>query len=336
MVDLHAHYTAQSGASFWARPRNAVMSREISSYSLARLNEIHGTNFTSKAQAVRRILYDGGFSYDGILPAGALHGDPQFTSCYDSGGAVSAHRVFMEHLERDVKPRGYDCTGRRQKSLYLQALAGNKKAREHLDIAYHGEFPSCPRDAWLAIEAILHVVYASYLRQYGCPDRVHNHPMYPAIFPPLPNPVKLRGFILRARKARDAGTLTWMLGRDLEPHEMSAENKEQLIQSVLSRFGYTSTEIAVMKNIVSEQEAKRNRADDDGPNREPKAGGFLPGCSMLFVSIALCFGGLSFAAYLMRGRGIAGNIAGIALLLSVLGFLIILCRVFRGKKGRPP
>jgi len=248
-MDLQQHYKAQANMSFWTRPRNAAMSREVGSYSLARLNELYHLNANSKAEAVRRILYDGGFLYDGILPAGALHGDPQFSSFYDSGSVVTAYSVLREHLERDVKPRGYDCTGRRQKSLYLQALAGNKKAKESLDTAYHGDFPSRPVDAWVAIEEILHGIYADYLKHYGCPDRVLNHPMYPAISPPLPNPVKLQGYILRARRARDTVTLSWMLGRDIAPNELLAENSERLVQSVITRFGYTLTEPVVGQTI---------------------------------------------------------------------------------------
>jgi len=141
LIDLGSHYMAQKDASFWIRPRNAALSRETNSYSLGRLNELHGLQSKSKADAVRRILYDGGFTYDGSLPAGALNGDPQFTSFYDSSPkAITPYSVLMDHLEGDLKSRGYDCTGRRYRSLYMQALAGNKKAREALDAAYGG----CP------------------------------------------------------------------------------------------------------------------------------------------------------------------------------------------------
>ena len=332
MVDLHAHYTAQSGASFWIRPRNVSLSRVVNNYSLARLNEKYRLDAKNKAEAVRRILYDSGFSYDGILPAGALPGDPQFASFYDANRTITVYSVTREHLERDVKSRGYDCTGRRQKSLYLQALAGNKNAKKSLDAAYHGEFPSRPRDAWFAIERIMHDVYNSYLKQYGCPDRLCTHLMYPAISPPLPNPVKLRGFILRTRRARDVGTLSWMLGRDLEPRELHAGNVERLVQDVLLRFGYTSTEITVMRSIVSEQadHAQGDKAADNSP------GDFLLGCVVLLAPVALAFWLLSFAGYLMRTCGTAGNIIGLALLLGVLVLLIVLCKVYRGQKGRPP
>ena len=327
--DLRSHYQTQATASFWSRPRNPVLSREVNSYSLARLNEIHRANFKSKAEAVRRILYDGGFCYDGVLPAGALRGDPQFTSHYDSPGAITAYSAMREHLEKDIKARGFDCTGRRQKSLYLQALAGNKTARKNLDALYHGAFPSHPREAWFAIERIIHEVYDSYLRQYGCHDRLCNHPMYPAISTPLPNPVKLRGYIIRARKARDVSTLTWMLGRRyMEPNELFTENLEQLIYNILNRFEYTSTEIAAMRSGGGEQENKANESKESG--------GFLWGCFLLFAPIALAFGGLYLAGKLMKNHGMVCSVIGFALLLGVLALLIVLCRVFRGKKGRPP
>ena len=336
---MQSHYMAQSNANFWTRPRNAALSREVTRYSLLRLNEKYRLDANNKAEAVRRILYDSGFSYDGVLPAGALQGDPQFTSFYDSSSAITVYSVTTRYL-MDVKSRGYDCTGRRQKSLYLQALAGNRTAKKTLDAAYGDSFPSHPRKAWLAIERIMHSTYAAYLKEYGCPNRLCGYPMYPAIPPPLPNPVRLHGYILRARKARDTCTLSWLLGREMMPCEMSAENKEQLIRSVLSRFGYTSAEIAVMKNVICEQDAKRKHdaaADlDSKADGSKESGGFLSGCFQLFASIALCFWGLSFAGHLMKSRGTAGNIAGIVLLLGVLGFLAALCRVFRRKKGRPP
>ena len=335
---MQSHYIAQSNANFWSRPRNILLSREVARYSLLRLNEKYCLDTNNKAEAVRRILYDSGFSYDGVLPAGALQGDPQFTSFYDSSSAITVYSVTTHYL-MDVKNRGYDCTGRRQKSLYLQALSGNKTAKKTLDAVYGDGFPSHPREAWFAIERIMHSTYAAYLKEYGCPNRLCGYPMYPAISPPLPNPVKLHGYILRARKARDIGTLSWMLGREVMQCEMSAENKEQLVRSILSRFGYTSTEIAVMKNVIREQEAKRKRdaaVGTDSKNEEPKTGGFLSGCFILFASIALCFWGLSFAGHLMKSRGTAGNIAGIVLLFGVLGFLVVLCRVFRRKKGRSP
>ena len=336
MIDLQSHYKAQATASFWTRPRNAAMSREINSYSLSRLNQLYNLNANSKAEAVRRILYDGGFSYDGVLPAGALQGDPQFSSAYNCN-AITAFSVMREHLERDVKSRGYDCTGRRQKSLYMQALAGNKTARKTLDAAYHGDFPSHPRDAWFAIERIMHDAYEAYLKQYNCPNRLCTHPMYPAISPPLPNPVRLRGFVLRARRARDSDTLSWMLGRDIESQEMSAGNAERLVQSILNRFGYKATEIAAMNSIINEQEVKRKRSAADKPEiNGEESGSFLLGCFFLFVPIALCFGAISFASYLIRNGGGVSNIVGMILLMGVLGFLVVLCRVFRGKKGRPP
>ena len=338
MVDLQAHYMAQSNANFWTRPRNVLLSREVNCYSLLRLNEKYCLDANNKAEAVRRILYDSGFSYDGVLPAGALQGDPQFASFYDSSNAITVYSTMTRYL-MDVKSRGYDCTGRRQKSLYLQVLAGNRTAKKTLDAAYGASFPSHPRAAWFAIEQIVHSTYSAYLKEYGCPNRLCGYPMYPAISPPLPNPVKLHGYILRARKARDIGTLSWMLGREVMPCEMSAENKEQLIHSILTRFGYTSTEISVMKTVIREQEAKRKRnaaGDTDSKSEEPKPGGFLLGCSILFASIALCFVGLSLAGHLIRSGGTAGNIAGIVLLFGVLGFLVVLCRVFRRKKGRAP
>ena len=338
-MDLHSHYIAQSNASFWTRPKNAAMSREVNSHHLSRLNEKYRLNAKCKAEAARRILYDGGFSYEGITPKGALNGDPQFTSFYDSG-AITAYRVMMDHLEQDVKGRGYDCTGRRYMSLYLQALAGNKAARKTLDIAYHGDFPSHPREAWLASEEIMHEVYDDYLKHYGCPDRLCTHPMYPDISPPLPNPIKLRGFIMRARKARDIDTLSWMLGRDIEPNELQVENTKRLIYSVLNRFEYSAAEIAVMDKIVQEQENKRKRDmvvhPDNDARAAKKPGSFLLGCFMLFAFFALGYGGLSFAGYLIGSRSTIGNIIGTLLLPGVLVFFIVLCKVFRGKKGRPP
>jgi len=334
LINLQPHYMGQCNASFWIRPRNAELSREINSHSLARLNEKYHLESNSKAEAVRRILYDGGFSYDGVPPAGALQGDPQFTGFYDSSNdAITAYSVMKDYLEKDVKARGYDCTGRRQKSLYLQALAGNKKAKETLEALCHGDFPSHPKEVWQAIERTMHDAYDAYLKQYGCPDRLCGHPMYPAISPPLPNPVKLRGFILRARKARDIGTLSWMLGRAVVPDELSAANAERLVHSVLNRFGYTPAEIAAMKNIVSRQE---NKPKDSAasPNKGP--GGFLLGCFILFASFALVYGALFLIAYIMNNLGMDGSIIGVVLLLAVLGFLVVLCRVFRGRKGRPP
>ena len=333
-MNYNSHYLGQCNASFWTRPKNVALSREVSIHSLARLNEKYKLNAKSKAEAARRILYDGGFSYDGVLPAGALAGDPQFTSFYDSSNAITAYSVMAEYLNIVVKNRGYDCTGRRQKSLYLQELAGNKTARKTLDAAYHGDFPSHPRDAWLAIEKIIHGIYDGYLKQYGCPDRLCTHPMYPAIASPLPNPVRLRGFILRARKARDFITLSWMLGRDVEPKELSAANAERLVQSVLNRFGYTSVEIAAIRSIVSRQKNEPKNSAAGSVNAE--SGGFLLGCFILFGSFGLVYGALYLIAYIMNSFGTAGNVIGIVLLLGILGFLVVLCRVYRGKKSRPP
>jgi len=268
-----------------------------------------------------------------VLPAGAINGDPQFTSFYDSDGMITAYGVLKDYLARDVKARGYDCTGHRQKSLYMQALAGNKKAKESLDTVYHGAFPSRPVEAWAAIEKILHGIYANYLKHYGCPDRLYNHPLYPAISPPLPNPVKLRGYILRARKARDTITLSWMLGREMKSNELHAKNAGNLVLSVINRFGYTSAEIAVMRSIVNERRATAVNGRDNKADEDKESGGFLLGCFLLFAPIALCFAALSLTSYLMKNCGIIGIFIG---LLSVIGFLIILCRVFRGKKGRPP
>jgi len=315
------------------------MSREVNSSHLIRLNEKYCLNAKSKAKAVRRILYDGGFSYDGITPKGALNGDPQFTNFYDSG-AITAYRVMVDYLEQDVKGRGYDCTGRRYMSLYLQALAGNKAARKTLDNSCHGIFPSHPREAWLAIEKILHEVYDDYLKQYGCPDRLCIHPMYPAISPPLPNPVKLRGFVIRARRARDIDTLSWMLGRAIEPNELLTENTKRLIYSMLNRFEYTSTEIAAMDRIVREQDNKRKCDAVATPEKDAhaaeKPGDFLLGCFMLFTLLALGYGGLLFAGHFIGSRSTIGNIIGTLFLPGVLVFFIVLCKVFRGKKGRPP
>jgi len=334
--DLLPHYKTQAGASFWTRPRNMQLSRVTNSYSLFRLNERYNTNFKSKAEAVRRILYDSGFRYDGILPEGALHGDPQFASVYDSGSAITAYGVMREHFERDIKGLGYDCTGRRQTSLYSQALAGNKAAKKSLDAVYHGEFPSRPCEAWAAIEQILHGIYADYLEHYGCPNRLISHPMYPAISPPLPNPVKLRGYVLRARRAHDTTMLSWMLGRDATPRDFSSETAEHLISYILNRFGYTSAEIAAMRSIVGELENSAPNDKESNASEHKKAGGFLFGCILLFSPIAIGFGALSLAGYLMKDHGMVCNILGLAISFGVFGMLVILCRVFRGKKGRPP
>jgi len=337
--DLQQHYTAQSNASFWTRPRNVELSRRVNSCSLSRLNEIYSLNAKNKADAARRILYDSGFSYDGPLPAGALEGDPQFTSFHGMSGSITRHSVMTSYLEQDVKKRGYDCTGHRYGNLYMQTLAGNKKAKAALDIAYGGCFPSHPREAWFAIEQIMHDAYDAYLKQYGCTNRLFTHPMYPAIPPPLPNPVKLRGFILRARKACDISTLSWLLGRNMEPNELSFDNAEHLICSVMSRFGYTPAEVAAMKSILIEQEKKKKThavVDRAGVAGSDTPGSFLFGCFVLFAAMALVLGALFFIACMMKCFGAAGNVIGIGMLLGVLGFLIVLCKVFRGKKGRPP
>ena len=315
------------------------LSRRVYGYSLARLNEIYSLNAKNKADAARRILYDSGFSYDGPLPAGALEGDPQFTRFYAAINSITRHSITTAWLEHDVKNRGYDCTGLRHRSLYLQALAGNKKAREELDSACGGAFPSHPKEAWFAIERIMHNVYESYLKEYKCLNRLYNHPMYPAIPPPLPNPVKLRGFILRARKARDISTLSWMLGRDIEPNELLDENAEALSLSILNRFEYTSAEITAMNSIISEQEKKKQTntaADRASKAGSDTPGSFLFGCLALFAVLALVFGALYLIACMMRCFGAAGNIIGIGMLLGVLGFLGVLCKVFRGKKSRSP
>ena len=340
VYDYGSHYMAQSKASFWTRPRNAALSREINNYSLARLNATHGLQSKSKAEAVRHILYDSGFSYDGPLPAGALEGDPQFASYYNTSNSITRYGNTMVYLEQHVKSLGFDCTGHRYKNLYLQALAGNKKAREALDAAFGDNFPSHPKEAWYAIEHIMHCVYDDYLKQYGCPDRLCNHPMYPAIAPPLPNPVKLRDFILRARKTRDISTLSWMLGRVTKLQELSAENAEYLVQSILNRFGFTPAEIAVMHCIVSEQEQKGKRSATKGLMSKAEAphesGSFVFGCIVLSGSFALVFAVLYLVARMMKSCGTVGIIIGAGVLFAVLGFLIVLCRVYRGKKGRPP
>ena len=312
---------AQSNASFWIRPKSVELSRKAKS--------LH-----KNADAARRILYDSGFSYDGPLPAGAMEGDPQFTRFYATTGSITRHSITAAWLEHDVKNRGYDCTGHRHRNLYLQALAGNKKAREELDMVCGGAFPSHPKEAWSAIERVMHIAYDSYLKDCKCPNRLCNHPMYPAIPPPLPNPVKLRDFILRARKARDIGTLSWMLGRDIEPNELLDEDPEALVHSILIRFGYTPAEITAMKSIISEQE--KATAGRTGKAGNYSTGDFLFGCFVLFGSFALVFGTLYLIAFIIKNCGAIGNIIGITLLFGVLGFLVVLCRVFRGKKGRPP
>jgi len=322
---------AQANESFWIRPKNAEISRRVNAYSLARLNEIYKLNSNIKADAVRRILYDGGFSYEGVLPTGALNGDPQFTSFYDAS-AITAYSVLQEHLEKDVKGQGYDCTGRRQKSLYLQSLAGNKAAKKSLDIAFRGNFPSHPQKAWQAIEQIIHQEHDNCLRHHGGPDRLCKHLMYPTITPPLPNPAKLRSYILRARKARDIVTLSWMLDRDLESLDISAEGADRLVLAVLQRFGYTSMEIAAMRSIVSEQECKRNLDAVSNKDAPKEKGAFLVGCSFLAVPFMLGIGAL----YMVKSRSAIVTIIGIGLLIGLLGLLIVLCVVFRGKKGRPP
>jgi hypothetical protein len=326
-LDLQTHYEAQSNESFWLRPRNAALSRKINGCSLAQLNKIYGLQAENKADAVRHILYDGGFSYDGPLPDGALAGDPQFTSFY---AATTRYSVLLEHLQKDVKPLGYDYTGRRQKSLYLQALAGDKKARESLNAMCHGPFSAQPKKAWTAIEWIMHSIYDDYLGSTGCPNRLLTHPMYPTIAPPLPNPVKLRGFVLRARKARDADTLSWMLGRKVGQNELLAENAEHLVFSVLNRFAYTSDEICAMKHII----AASKKADPVRKNEG--SGGFLLGCFTLFSFISIGFWGIFLAACMTKKSDTAGSLAGMGMLLGVVVFLGLLCRVFRGWKNRPP
>ena len=318
--DLQQYYALQSNASFWSRPKSIELSRKAKS--------LH-----KNADAARRILYDSGFSYDGPLPVGALEGDPQFTRFYATTGSITRHSITTAWLEHDVKNRGYDCTGHRHRNLYLQALAGNKKAREELDAAYGRAFPSHPKEAWFAIEQIMHGAYESYLKEYKCPNRLCNHPMYPAIPPPLPNPVKLRGFILRARKARDTGTLSWMLGRDVELNELRNENAEDLVRVILNRFGYSSAEIAAMNSIISEQEKVTGQTKKAG---SIATNDFLFGCIVLFGSFALVFVVLYLIACVMKNCGTIGNIIGIVMLFGVLGFLLVLCKVFRGKKGRPP
>jgi len=334
IYDLLPHYKAQANASFWIRPRNAVLSREVNNHNIQKLNEKHRLNAKSKAEAVRRILYDGGFSYDGVLPTGALQGDPQFTSVYDSDDAITRYSVMREHLARDVKAHGFDCTGHRQKSLYLQALAGNKTARKTLNAAYHGNFPSHPRDAWAAIETIQHEIYRAYIKQNNYPNRLCTHPMYPAISPPLPNPVKLRGFIIRAKRSRDILTLSWMLGRDLEQQEISAGSLDRLILAVLHRFGYTAMEIDAMRRIVDEQESRRQSGAANGPEDKST---FLWGCLAMLVPATLFISVLRLVGYLISSRSTVGNLIGLALLMGlVLAILIVLCKVYRGKKSRPP
>ena len=107
-----------------------------------------------------------------------------------------------------------------------------------------------------------------------------------------------------------------------------------ILQSILNRFGYTTTEIAVMNRIVDEQ-GKQNGRDNKVVDAK-ESGGFLLGCFTLFASLSLVFAALYLVAHIMKSFGTAGNIIGICMLLGVLGFLVVLCRVFRGKKGRPP
>jgi hypothetical protein len=126
-----------------------------------------------------------------------------------------------------------------------------------------------------------------------------------------------------------------MLGRDIESHELHAENAERLVQCVLTRFSYTAAEIAVMESVICARKSRAANAQPQKPGDSEASGGFLLGCLILFGSIALCIGAFSFIGCLMR-KSVAGNIIGLALLPGVLGFLVILCRVFRGKKGRPP
>lgn len=325
---------SQQNSSLWIRPRNAKLSHEINSYSLARLNEKYSLQSKNKAEAARRILYDSGFSYDGVLPTGAQHGDPQFSGFYDNNSTLTAYRIAMDWLERDVKAHGYDCTGRRETSLYLQALAGNKTAKKSLDALYGDCFPAHPRDAWLAIEQIIHRVYADYLKQYGCPNRLCAYPMYPTTSPPLPNPVKLRSRILRARKARDFATLSWMLGRTLKPEEFLVDHSERLVMNILHLFGYTSIEVIAMRSILCQAENIGQSKTEKSDNKKP--GRIMSGYLGLLASLAFVYGILSLSAQIMKDFGRTGVVTGIVLLLGVLGFLIALSRQFRGRKGRPP